>query len=78
MDLGYAIGKHSLNPRVPLPLNLTAASDQLNRLNVDALWRAHQRAVELDLAERSPASRILRMLAFSAWRSEFLGDGAGR
>lgn len=52
------------------------ARKRLAQLNVNALWRAHQRAIEFDLAEKSPASRILRFLAFAAWREAFLADGA--
>ena len=50
------------------------AQRRLDLLNERALWRSYKRAVALDEFERSSASRILRDLAYHAWRSEFLAD----
>ena len=52
------------------------ASAQFAVNNDRLLWRMYLRALELDLIERTPESRLLRTLAHRAWRDAFLAEGA--
>ena len=75
---GFVKGSEGFSS-IPLPRaasTSTPASTQLSRNRERLLWAAHVRAVELDLSERTPESRILRRLAHVAWRDVFLADGA--
>ncbi len=41
----------------------------------DACWQAFRLSVEVDLAERSPESHTLRIVAHRVWSASFLADG---
>ncbi len=52
------------------------ASDQLASSAERMLWRTFQLALEVDLLERTPESKLLRTLAHRTWGDVFLADGA--
>lgn len=62
------------NPRARAASITAPASTLLARNRERQFWAAHVRAVDLDLSERTPEARILRSLAFAAWREAYLSD----
>ncbi|MCZ6509365.1 MAG: hypothetical protein O7A62_02135 [Alphaproteobacteria bacterium] len=51
------------------------ARARLAQIKQGALWRSFQRALDLDLAERTPDTRIIRTLVHRAWRNAYLDRG---